>query len=76
LLIIFFLHDPFKGILWSQIALSLQLPFTIIPLILLTSSKKVMGGYANRPYGATVLWIVGLVVIGLNIALLVDMARG
>jgi manganese transport protein len=35
-----------------------------------------MGGYANKPYGATVLWIVGLVVIGLNITLLVDMARG
>ena len=35
-----------------------------------------MGGYANRPYGATVLWIVGLVVIGLNIALLVDVFRG
>ncbi len=73
---IMLLSDPFKGILWSQIALSLQLPFTIIPLILLTSSKKVMGGYANRPYGATVLWIVGVVVIALNIALLVDMARG
>ena len=69
------LPDPFKGILWSQIALSLQLPLTIIPLILLTSSKKVMGEYANRPYGATVLWIVGLIVIGLNIALLVDLAR-
>jgi manganese transport protein len=73
---IMLLSDPFKGILWSQIALSLQLPFTIIPLILLTSSKKVMGGYANRPYGATVLWITGLVVIGLNVALLVDMLRG
>ena len=35
-----------------------------------------MGGYANRPYGATVLWITGLVVIALNIALLADMARG
>jgi manganese transport protein len=73
---IMLLSDPFKGILWSQVALSLQLPFTIIPLILLTSSEKVMGGYANRPFGATVLWIVGLVVIGLNIALLVDMAWG
>jgi manganese transport protein len=72
---IMLLSNPFKGILWSQIALSLQLPFTIIPLILLTSSKKVMGGYANKPYGATVLWIVGLVVIGLNIALLIDLAR-
>jgi manganese transport protein len=73
---IMLLSDPFKGILWSQIALSLQLPFTIIPLILLTSSKRVMGSYANRPYGAIMLWITGMVVIGLNIALLIDMARG
>jgi len=73
---IMLLSDPFKGILWSQIALSLQLPFTIIPLILLTSSKKVMGAYANRLYGASVLWLVGLVVIVLNMALLLDMARG
>ena len=69
------LSDPFKGILWSQVALSLQLPLTIIPLILLTSSKKVMGGYANRRFGAIVLWIVGIIVIGLNVALLVDLAR-
>jgi manganese transport protein len=72
---IMLLSDPFKGILWSQVALSLQLPLTIVPLILLTSSKKVMGTYANKPYGAAVLWIVGLIVIGLNIALLVDLAR-
>jgi manganese transport protein len=72
---IMLLPDPFKGILWSQIALSVQLPLTIIPLILLTSSRKVMGEYANRRLGATVLWIVGLIVIGLNIALLVDLGR-
>ncbi|NVN92417.1 MAG: Nramp family divalent metal transporter [Desulfuromonadales bacterium] len=76
LALILSLSDPFKGILWSQIALSLQLPFTIVPLILLTSSKQVMGTYANTRYGAIVLWIVGLVVIGLNIALLVDTFRG
>lgn len=75
LAVIMLLSDPFKGILWSQIALSMQLPLTIIPLILLTSSKKVMGEYANKPYGKIVLWTVGLIVIGLNIALLVDMAR-
>jgi manganese transport protein len=72
---IMFLSDPFKGILWSQVVLSLQLPLTIIPMILLTSSKKVMGEYANRPYGAAVLWLTGLIVIGLNIALLVDLTR-
>ena len=75
LAVIMLLSDPFKGILWSQIALSMQLPLTIIPLIFLTSSKKVMGEYANKPYGKIVLWIVGLIVIGLNVALLVDMAR-
>lgn len=72
---IMLLSNPFRGILWSQIALSLQLPFTIIPLILLTSSKNVMGDYANKPTGKAVLWIAGLIVIGLNAALLVDMAR-
>lgn len=74
LVAIMLLPDPFRGILWSQVALSLQLPLTIIPLILLTSSKKVMGEYANKPYGAIVLWTVGSIVIGLNIALLVDLA--
>ena len=76
LVAILLLSDPFKGILWSQIALSLQLPFTIIPLILLTSSPKVMGGYANRRYTTALLWVIGLTVIALNIALLVDIARG
>lgn len=69
------LSNPFRGILWSQVALSLQLPLTIIPLILLTSSRKVMGQYANSRFGALVLWGVGILVIGLNVALLVDMAR-
>ena len=71
-LVIVLLADPFTGILWSQIVLSLQLPLTIVPLILLTSSKKVMGDYANSRWGGLVLWLCGLVVIGLNLALLAD----
>ena len=76
LAVIMLLSNPFLGILWSQIILSLQLPLTIIPLILLTSSKKVMGTYANRRFGATILWIVGLIVIFLNLALLKDILLG
>ncbi len=75
LLVILMLKDPFLGILWSQVALSIQLPFTIIPLIMLTSSTKVMGTYANKTYGKIVLWLVGLIVIGLNVALLKDMIK-
>lgn len=75
LVAIMLLKNPFAGILWSQVALSLQLPFTIFPLIWLTSSRKVMGGYANSRYGKTVLWIIGVIVVALNAALLLDMAR-
>lgn len=75
LVVIMLLSNPFNGIFWSQVVLSLQLPLTIIPLILLTSSKKVMGEYTNQRFGTSILWIVGLLVIGLNIALLVDMTR-
>jgi len=70
IVVILLLGDPFKGIFWSQVALSIQLPLTIIPMILLTSSKRVMGGYANRPFTKLVLWLVGLLVIGLNLLLL------
>ncbi len=73
LIIILMLSNPFQGILWSQVALSLQLPFTIVPLILLTSSRQVMGNYANRPSTRFWLWLVGLVVIGLNFVLLADL---
>jgi manganese transport protein len=73
LLVILILKDPFTGILWSQVVLSIQLPFTIIPLIMLTASTKVMGTYANSTFGNGVLWMVGLIVIGLNVALLKDL---
>jgi len=74
--IIFFLRDPFQGLLWSQIILSIQLPFTVLPLILLTSSSKVMGKYANSLRDKVLLWGVASAVIFLNIQLLIQLARG
>ena len=76
LALILLLPNPFTGILWSQIALSLQLPFTIIPLILLTSSPEVMGEYANRSSTRFWLWLTGVTVIVLNMALLRDILAG
>jgi manganese transport protein len=71
LLAIFFLKNPFQGLIWSQILLSLQLPWTIFPLIYLTSSKKVMGRYANSPLNKAVLLTVTVIVVILNILLLI-----
>ena len=70
LLAVFFLKNPFQGLIWSQILLSLQLPWTIFPLIVLTSSKKVMGRYANSPLNKAVLLAVAAIVTFLNVMLL------
>ena len=70
--VIFFITDPFKGLIYSQMLLSIQLPITIFLQIYLTSSKKVMGKYANTIFNKIALWVVGLIVTGLNIMLLLS----
>ena len=69
LAIIFFISNPFKGLIYSQMILSIQLPFTIFLQVYLTSSEKVMGKYKNSTYSKIVLLALGLIVTGLNIAL-------
>jgi len=70
--VIFFITDPFKGLIYSQMLLSIQLPITIFLQIYLTSSKKVMGKYANTIFSKIALWVVGLIVTGLNLMLLLS----
>ena len=70
LLLIFFIGDPFKGLLISQMVLSLQLPFTVFLQVWLTSSRKVMGQYANSRFNKTVLYGIAVVVTILNLYLL------
>lgn len=62
--------DSFRALILSQILLSLQLPMTIVLLVYLTSSAKVMGAHVNRPWTKLVLWTVAGVVILLNLLLL------
>ena len=68
-LIIFFISDPFKGLIVSQVILSVQLPITIFSQVYLTSSKKVMGKYVNSTFDKIILYTLGLIVAILNIAL-------
>ncbi|MDD3173198.1 MAG: Nramp family divalent metal transporter [Herbinix sp.] len=70
--IIFFISSPFDGLIYSQMILSIQLPLTVFSLIYLTSSKKVMGKYANSMPNKVMLWFIGLIVAFLNIALLIS----
>ncbi len=70
LLLIFFIGDPFKGLLVSQMVLSIQLPFTVFLQVYLTSSRRVMGAYANSRWSAFVLYAIASVMTVLNVMLL------
>lgn len=70
LLIIFFIDNPFYGLIISQMILSVQLPFTVFLQVGLTSSKRVMGEYANSHWSTFVLYTIAIIVSVLNIMLL------
>lgn len=70
LVIIVFIENPFQGLIVSQMILSMQLPFTVFLQVGLTSSKKVMGQYANSRWSTCVLYTIAIVVSVLNIMLL------
>jgi manganese transport protein len=53
----------------SQVILSLQLGFAIIPLIHFTSSKKLMGKFSNKLAIRILAWFAALIIVGLNIKL-------
>ena len=74
LILIFAIGNPFKGLLFSQMFLSIQLPFTVFLQVSLTSSKRVMGKYANKPWNTAFLYGLATLVTVLNIWLLIDAA--
>jgi manganese transport protein len=56
----------------SQVILSLQLPFAMIPLVLLTGDKTLMGPFANSRLLSAAAWVVSLVIVALNLKLAAD----
>lgn len=71
-LLICFIGDPFKGLLVSQMVLSIQLPFTVFLQVSLTSSRRVMGDYVNSNWNTFVLYSIAGIVSLLNIMLLIS----
>jgi manganese transport protein len=65
-------NNPFKALIISQMALSIQLPLTIWMQVYLTSSPEVMGKYANPLSTKIMLWIIAAIVSGLNVMLFVS----
>ncbi len=63
-------RNVFQALVVSQVCLSVQLPLTLLPLFLLTTSKRVMGAYANRTFENTLMAVSGLTIVALNVLLL------
>ena len=60
----------------SQVILSLQLGFAIIPLIHFTSDKKTMGSFAIKPFTIVLASLITAVIVYLNIRMVVEQASG
>src|SRR5204863_3871784 len=66
-------EGTFKLLLLSQVILSMQLPFAIIPLIHFTSDRGRMGSFANRFWVKALAWITSAIIVGLNLNLVSEM---
>ncbi|KAA6461050.1 divalent metal cation transporter [Acidobacteria bacterium AB60] len=65
-----------KLLILSQVILSLQLSFAVVPLVVFTSSRKRMGEFVNAPWLKATAWVVAAIIAGLNAWLLVLTFRG
>ncbi len=69
-------EGTYKLLILSQVILSLQLPFAVIPLVHFTSDKSSMGEFANNTWMKLLAWIIVSVITTLNVKLVVDEIAG
>ncbi|MGE3295024.1 MAG: divalent metal cation transporter, partial [Geminicoccaceae bacterium] len=60
----------------SQVVLSLQLPFAVVPLVRFTTDRKLMGALVAPRWIGALAWTVAVIIIALNMKLLFDVATG
>ncbi len=65
-------QGTFKLLILSQVILSMQLPFAVIPLIRLTDDRRRMGEFANRAWVRILAWSAAVVIVGLNLWLVTE----
>jgi manganese transport protein len=62
----------YKLLILSQVILSLQLPFAIVPLVHFTSDKLKMGAFSSKAWVKVLAWITSIIIIALNGKLVYD----
>lgn len=62
--------NPMKALLLSQVCLSFALPLAIIPMLIITSRKDLMGEFVNKPFVKLIGVLISGVIIALNVVLI------
>ena len=62
--------DPTWALVLSQVLLSLGIPFAVIPLVILTSQRRLMGRFANTALLRVVAWAAVVAIVVLNLVLI------
>ena len=62
--------NPYRALILSQVVLSIQLPLTIVPLLVLTRRRTVMGEERMGTLALVTGWLVAALIVGLNVFLL------
>src|ERR1039458_4413766 len=65
-----------KLLILSQVILSLQLSFAVVPLVMFTGSRRRMGEFVNGRWLQGLAWFVAALIAGLNVWLLIETAMG
>ena len=68
--------DPTRALVISQVVLSFGIPFALVPLIVLTRRRDVMGSFVNRSVTTVIASIVAGLIIALNAFLLLETFLG
>ena len=59
-------------LVFSQVVLSLQLSFAVIPLVMFTSDRRLMGEFVNPKWLKVVAWAIASIIVALNVWLLLQ----
>lgn len=62
--------NPMKALIFSQVTLSFALPLAIIPMILVTNRKDLMGSFVNKPLTRFMGWLITGIIISMNAILM------
>jgi manganese transport protein len=63
-------------LVFSQVVLSMQLSFAVVPLVMFTSDRRKMGSFANGRTLTMIAWVVTIIIVVLNLYLLKDFFFG